>query len=238
MLINQWRTRKKETGIYLILMSGIYLLGLLLFGAVSSDGNDTESIVPLGTILSLSIICIIHLIGCSMTMIGGFNLAVSMGITRRKYVLGFGLFSALELLGFCLTAMVFFFIEKAICTSGIYGTSAQMQAENFILEGSKYLPLGIAGILALELLTTALYLRFGGKVFAAIWLLVIAGPLLARWMDGLGLLDKMTVDLVNNIAGFYAGIGTPAVWLLTVPAEALLAAAAWNMLRRQQVVNL
>lgn len=222
MIKNQWRMRRSEVSVTLAVMAAVYVMGMLLFGSVKA-GDEQMRAVPVGTLLACVIGGIMHVLCGCFSMSCGFNLAVSMGITRKRFVSSYMFFSICELVGVVLVASAFCAGELFINRISFAGVSAGAQEVSFALpkEGELllYAAVVLLGMLASEMILSALLMRFGSNVMWVMWIVPGVGvPMTARWICSL----KLHVT-AEGVAAVFACV---CVILLLV---------SWRMLKRQQV---
>lgn len=222
MIKNQWRMRRSEVSVTLVVMAAVYVIGMLLFGSVKA-GDEQMRAVPMGTLLACIIGGAMHMLCSCFSMACGFNLAVSMGITRKRFVSSYVLFSICELAGVVLVASVLCAGEQFINRISFAGVSAGAQEVSFALpkEGELllYAAVVLLGMLASEMIVSALLMRFGNNAMWVMWIVPGVGvPIAARWIGSL----KLHVT-AKGVAAVFAAV---CVLLLLV---------SWRMLKRQRV---
>lgn len=222
MIKNQWRMRRSEVSVTLAVMAAVYVIGMLLFGSVKA-GDEQMRAVPMGTLLACSIGGIIHVLCSCFSMSCGFNLAVSMGITRKRFVSSYMFFSLCELVGAVFFALVLWAGELFINRISFAGVSAGAQEVSFALphtgELLLYGAVVVFGMFASEMILSALLMRFGSNVMWVMWIVPGVGvPVSIRWICSL----KLHVT-AEGVAAVFAAV---CVILLLV---------SWRMLKRQRV---
>lgn len=222
MIKNQWRMRRSEVSGTLVVMAAVYVIGILLFGAVRA-GDEQMRAVPMGTLLACTIGGIMQVLCSCFSMACGFNLAVSMGITRKRFVPSYMFFSLCELVGAVLFALALWAGELLINRIFFTRVSARAQEVSFVLPHTGELLLyGVVvvfGMLASEMILSALLMRFGSNVMLIMWIVPGVGvPVTARWIDSL----KLHVT-AEGVAAVFAAVCV------------ILLLASWRMLKRQQV---
>lgn len=81
----QLKLDKKDIMIYFLVEAGIFLTGVIVMLCAQRFSNE-DSYFPLGTLMSgMGVVCM-YLFGLGFSLYIGFNLAVSMGKTRRRYL--------------------------------------------------------------------------------------------------------------------------------------------------------
>ena len=224
----QFHTRKKELLQFAGFAAGGYLFGYIIL--VIIGGAVAEEIIPfLGTILAIAAVLFIHFFGIMFSFVGEFNMAISMGATRKSYVTGYLLFTIAELGVLEVLIGVLAAIESGLLK--LFYPGAYNSSIGWYFQG-KVLVATAVGMPVMEIFLAALILRFGMKAFWGIWacfifLMALLSNLsqsekAANLMQHLGLLADRQLTPGGLMA---AGV------LLIL----LLAAASWGLLRRQRV---
>lgn len=233
----QWNMRwvYGETQSVLICLGAVFFLGMIgtLIGIEFFDVRNPPLV---GTIGAFLIAGFGQFILAGFGFASEFNLAVSLGETRKKFVWSFQLFSLAEIVFILLSVFVFFSIEQFV-----YGmvTGAPLW-ENGILELLKigkpqYLAAGIVVILALEMLVQALMLRFGVKAFWVIWGAWMTVSIFGIRLTKLEAFQSLKEVLRNGT--IFAEMGS-AFWVLAAfAASAVTVGISWNILRKQRVTS-
>lgn len=230
----QWKIQwvYGEMGTILVCLGGTFLLGflgVLIFGQIF----HIQEPVPVGTLGALVIAGFGQaLLSCFGFMLE-FNLAVSLGETRKSFVWGYQLFTLLKLIVIVLAVILFGIIEHYV-----YRTVFGMETLNFdiweVLSFVKplYIAVAMVGILAAEMLIQTLILRFGMKAFWVIW---------GFWMFVALVLPRLAkLPLWQPVKAFFSQAAKiqagPAFWVIfTLAASVLAMAVSWGMLRKQRV---
>lgn len=224
----QFHTRKKELLQFAGFAAGGYLFGYIIL--IIIGGAVAEEIIPfLGTILAIAAVLLIHFFGIMFSFVEEFNMAISMGATRKSYVMGYLLFTIAELGVLEVLIGVLAAIESGLLEMfypGVYNSGI-----GWYFQG-KVLVAAAVGLPVMEIFLAALILRFGMKAFWGIWICFIFSMALlsnltqsekaAKLMQHFGLLaDRQLTP---------EGLLTACVLLIL-----LLAAGSWGLLRRQRV---
>lgn len=235
-LRRQWMRRREELLVCLVALAAGCSIGVLLFWRTESPAAVLRIGIPMGSIMGYGAALLVHLIYGIFSMPGEFNLAVTLGGTRRQFVQGSLLFGLAELVGAQIAAGILQKLEIVIygvLFAGIPITRSPIAGESL----AGYLLLLELGILAAEMLTGALLLRFGPRVLWVVMAVVFVLPSVQQGLIDRGLLPEQTLLTQALIAGDLSIVytiprlvGYTAVWLL-------LLAAAWALLRRQQVTG-
>ncbi len=95
----QCKTRKME--VLQFLCSCIWQLCIWNHCYDDHPGNTMEEneCVTLGMLIAMAALVFVHFFGIIFSFVGEFNMAISMGATRRAYVGSYALFNMAELAG-------------------------------------------------------------------------------------------------------------------------------------------
>lgn len=214
---------------FLVAAFGGYVFGIIVMMIIRANTVEKEC-VTLGMLIGMIILVFMHFFGITFSFIGEFNMALSMGATRKSFVGSYALFNMVELAGLELLLFVLGKIELALI-SVIYP-----QCE-IILDVTqyfqwKYLLAVIVGMTVVELFLGAVILRFGMKAFWVVW---------AIWM----FLTLVPVKLSENEVmaakmhqlGEQIGLENIVQYLFAagVVAAVIMAVLGWNLLKKQRV---
>lgn len=226
----QCKTRKMEVLQFLAVAFGSYVFGIIVMMIIRANTMEENECVTLGMLIAMAALVFIHFFGIIFSFVGEFNMAISMGATRRAYVGSYALFNMAELAGLELLLFVLGKIELALI-SVIYP-----QCE-IILDVTqyfqwKYLLAVIVGMTVVELFLGAVILRFGMKAFWvvwAIWMFLTLVP--AKLSENEVMAAKMhqlgeQIGLENIVQYLFAA---------GVVAAVIMAVLGWNFLKKQRV---
>ena len=226
----QCKTRKMEVLQFLAVAFGSYVFGIIVMMIIQANTMEENECVTLGMLIAMIVLVFIHFFGIIFSFVGEFNMALSMGATRKSFVGSYALFNMVELAGLELLLFVLGKIELALI-SVIYP-----QCE-IILDVTqyfqwKYLLAVIVGMTVVELFLGAVILRFGMKAFWVVW---------AIWM----FLTLVPVKLSENEVmaakmhqlGEQIGLENIVQYLFAagVVAAVIMAVLGWNFLKKQRV---
>lgn len=228
----QWMRRREECLVCFAALAAGYVMGNLLSGAMEQGAEAARLGILLGSIFAYGAALLIHVIYGVFSMPTEFNLAVSMGETRKQFVRGQLVFGMAELVGIQIAAKILQELQTAVY--GVLADGMQLTGKS-VAEGflAGYLFLLELGILVAELLVGALLLRFGPKVMWGVTVAVFVLPSVWRGLIDRGLVPEHPPLAQALIAGDMGDripelAGAVAVLLL-------LLATAWGVLRKQQV---
>ena len=229
----QCKTRKMEVLQFLAVAFGSYVFGIIVMMIIRANTMEENECVTLGMLIAMIVLVFIHFFGIIFSFVGEFNMALSMGATRKSFVGSYALFNMVELAGLELLLFVLGKIELALI-SVIYP-----QCE-IILDVTqyfqwKYLLAVIVGMTVVELFLGAVILRFGMKAFWVVW---------AIWM----FLTLVPVKLSENEVmaakmhqlGEQIGLENIVQYLFAagVVAAVIMAVLGWNFLKKQRIYSL
>lgn len=225
----QCKTRKMEVLQFLVAAFGGYVFGIIVMMIIRANTVEKEC-VTLGMLIGMIILVFMHFFGITFSFVGEFNMALSMGATRKSFVGSYALFNMVELAGLELLLFVLGKIELALI-SVIYP-----QCE-IILDVTqyfqwKYLLAVIVGMTVVELFLGAVILRFGMKAFWVVW---------AIWMFLTLVLVKLSENEVMaakmHQLGEQIGLENIVQYLFAagVVAAVIMAVLGWNLLKKQRV---
>lgn len=226
----QCKTRKMEVLQFLAVAFGSYVFGIIVMMIIRANTMEENECVTLGMLIAMIVLVFIHFFGITFSFVGEFNMALSMGATRKSFVGSYALFNMVELAGLELLLFVLGKIELALI-SVIYP-----QCE-IILDVTqyfqwKYLLAVIVGMTVVELFLGAVILRFGMKAFWvvwAIWMFLTLVP--AKLSENEVMAAKMhqlgeQIGLENIVQYLFAA---------GVVAAVIMAVLGWNFLKKQRV---
>ena len=226
----QCKTRKMEVLQFLAVAFGSYVFGIIVMMIIQANTMEENECVTLGMLIAMIVLVFIHFFGIIFSFVGEFNMALSMGATRKSFVGSYALFNMVELAGLELLLFVLGKIELALI-SVIYP-----QCE-IILDVTqyfqwKYLLAVIVGMTVVELFLGAVILRFGMKAFWvvwAIWMFLTLVP--AKLSENEVMAAKMhqlgeQIGLENIVQYLFAA---------GVVAAVIMAVLGWNFLKKQRV---
>lgn len=226
----QCKTRKMEVLQFLAVAFGSYVFGIIVMMIIRANTMEENECVTLGMLIAMIVLVFIHFFGITFSFVGEFNMALSMGATRKSFVGSYALFNMVELAGLELLLFVLGKIELALI-SVIYP-----QCE-IILDVTqyfqwKYLLAVIVGMTVVELFLGAVILKFGMKAFWvvwAIWMFLTLVP--AKLSENEVMAAKMhqlgeQIGLENIVQYLFAA---------GVVAAVIMAVLGWNFLKKQRV---
>lgn len=234
--VKQIKRRTTETLQYLAIMAGGFLVGVAIVSAVAlyfGDGKE-EGIFQLGVILALVITVFLQGFGTIFSFLGEFNLAISMGQTRKSFVWAYEAVSVIQIVVMAAVAFLMGFVEN-----GIYRVilpKAYMEvdivANVFRL---RYLIPGIFAIAVIEMFLQALLLRYGRRAFWGVWVAWMLLWMLPGYLSKNRRLAAGVLEMTDRFAKMGSAAGTAVLMGAGVVFGAVLIGVSWNMLRKQRV---
>lgn len=209
-----------------------YILGIVI-GCILMNGNvGMPCYIPFGAVTAVIIVMLFQAAMTLTTFGRAFNLAVSMGVTRKKFLLGYQLFTLAELLILFLCFGILYRIESA--AAGIFFPAESVtDVLNFLLKIKFLLP-AVLIVWCLEFFIEAVTMKFGAKAWWTIWAVWMAICLGFPNMLVRGLKGKLPAGLMKLGSLFAAGGKT--LWIACgAVIFAVLLLISWNILRKQQV---
>ena len=226
----QCKTRKMEVLQFLAVAFGSYVFGIIVMMIIRANTMEENECVTLGMLIAMAALVFVHFFGIIFSFVGEFNMAISMGATRRAYVGSYALFNMAELAGLELLRFVLGKIESALM-SVIYPQCEVILDLTQYFQW-KYLLAVIVGMTIVELFLGAVTLRFGMKAFWAIWAIWMFVTLVpAKLIENEALAAKM------HQFGMQIGFGNIVQYLVVVGviAAVIMAVLGWNFLKKQSV---
>ena len=225
----QCKTRKMEVLQFLVAAFGGYVFGIIVMMIIRANTVEKEC-VTLGMLIGMIILVFMHFFGITFSFVGEFNMALSMGATRKSFVGSYALFNMVELAGLELLLFVLGKIELALI-SVIYP-----QCE-IILDVTqyfqwKYLLAVIVGMTVVELFLGAVILRFGMKAFWVVWAIWMFLTLVPAKLS-----ENEVIAAKMHQLGEQIGLENIVQYLFAagVVAAVIMAVLGWNFLKKQRV---
>ncbi len=226
----QCKTRKMEVLQFLAVAFGSYVFGIIVMMIIRANTMEENECVTLGMLTAMAVLVFVHFFGIIFSFVGEFNMAISMGATRRVYVGSYALFNMAELAGLELLLFVLGKIELALMR--VIYPQCEIILDLTQYFHWKYLLAVIVGMTVVELFLGAVILRFGMKAFWIIW---------AIWM----FLTLVPAKITENEAlaaklhqfGVQIGFGNVIQYLVVtgIAAAVIMVVLGWNFLKKQRV---
>ena len=220
--MNSFLIQRKVRKAELLQFLGITAVGYLIVVFIVMNVAKENTCATAGTMLAVIAFAFIHLFGITLSFMGDFNMAISLGATRKSFVSGYVLFNLLEIAVLELEIVVFGVVEK------------------FLLENAfpqavitwNYLSGVLVVFTAVEMFFGAVILRYGMKVLWilwAVWMIICLVPM------NIAKNEKLSGELAK-LGLFLGGKFTPqGIVALVIALTIVIAVITWNILRKQRV---
>lgn len=126
----QCKVRKAELLQFLGITAVGYLIGLIVVFIVMNVAKE-NTCATAGTMLAVIAFAFIHLFGITLSFMGDFNMAISLGATRKSFVSGYVLFNLLEIAVLELEIVVFGVVEKFLLENAFPQAVMEIDLTNF-----------------------------------------------------------------------------------------------------------
>lgn len=225
----QCKVRKAELLQFLGITAVGYLIGLIVVFIVMNVAKE-NTCATAGTMLAVIAFAFIHLFGITLSFMGDFNMAISLGTTRKSFVSGYVLFNLLEIAVLELEIVVFGVVEKLLLENAFPQAVMEIDLTNFFTWN--YLSGVLVVFTAVEMFFGAVILRYGMKVLWilwAVWMIICLVPM------NIAKNEKLSGELAK-LGLFLGGKFTPqGIVALVIALTIVVAAITWNILRKQRV---
>lgn len=236
MLQKQLKRRKKEALLFFLIIIAGYVIGvfsMLLISRKSAGEAAEKEVVLIGTVLAMTIGVCLQFFVDIFTFLQEFNIAISMGQTRKSFVWCYEFVSLLELLAVTIILRGFAEIEQLIYCIAVPDIKFLVKAD--VLVQLKIIVPIILGITAVQMLIQALLLRFGMKAFWGIWIVWMTLAFSPSVLSQNKALAEKMVNMAAVLFGVAVHLGE-VFWIMAgVILAGIMAGTAWGFLRRQQV---
>ena len=218
----QCKVRKTELLQFLGITAVGYLIGLIVVFIVMNVAKE-NTCATAGTMLAFIAFAFMHLFGITFSFMGDFNMAISLGATRKSFVSGYVLFNLLEIAVLELEIVVFGVVEKFLLENAFPQAVMEIDLTNFFTWNY------LSGVLVVF---TAVILRYGMKVLWilwAVWMIICLVPM------NIAKNEKLSGELAK-LGLFLGGKFTPqGIVALVIALTIVIAVITWNILRKQRV---
>ena len=82
----QCKTRKMEVLQFLAVAFGSYVFGIIVMMIIRANTMEENECVTLGMLIAMAALVFMHFFGIIFSFVGEFNMAISMGATRRVHI--------------------------------------------------------------------------------------------------------------------------------------------------------
>lgn len=220
-LINHLKLHKKDLLPFLCGLIGFYLFGVLLLCFILWAAADTVSWFRVGSFMALLVLVGFAILSF-LSYHQEFMLALSMGQTRKEFLVIFALRQLIWLLIAYGALFLLYLLEPLIYQAAFPGKLEEV-AFGFLTDW-RFILAVIPSLVLLNMFLGALYSRYGKKFGIILYLL---------WLGACFLVPRLLNHFEEMAAPVQSGIGVLLSWLLAIPPMgwiAIGAAAALAML--------
>ena len=208
--VKHWKVNRSGTLMMLAFQLGLFLMGVVMVLGINAFLNDDQDYAAIGGMMALMATVMGGLTRGSAGMIR-YRLAVSMGYTRRAYMLVDPVLTLMN----CTVGVVFAWVLNQLelrLYAAIYpGWEVDLDIFS-VMEWWHCLVL-ILGVCLLDFLFGALLLRFGAKGFAAVWFPLCFLPLIVmKSVDAAADGGASLLAQIGRGIAFLTGLLSPAMW--------------------------
>lgn len=197
------KANRDRLGTMLVLQGGVFVLGVLLVIFINASINQDPDYAAIGGMMALFCTAFTGLVyGFGIAGVH-YGLAISMGQTRRDYILAAPLCSALFTLLGVAVAWVLTQLEKGLYRLVYPGYTCELDILAMVPWWG--LALGVLGVVVAEFLLGAMGLRFGQKGLLFVWLPLCLAP---------SLLGNSVSAARKGGTSLLAGLGRGILWLV------------------------
>ena len=189
---------------------GAFIFGVILMTAIARI--DAEEVFQLGTLMAVLIGGLVSVGFGIFSYIQGFNQAVSMGRTRRSFVLSYMVFGAVQQILICVAIFLYYQIETAM----LHVLYPDLAIDNSFAQALdvRWAVLFVAAAAMAYSFFGALLLKYGKKAFWVIWAFWMAGCILpGRIVEAVKEESPSVLGVVGRWIGGTAGSLTITQWL-------------------------
>lgn len=188
--------------------------------------------IPMGTIAALMMAVIMQIMIRVIVFPKNYNLAVSMGITRREFLIGYQLYNLLEFVIVIFGVWVLYLIEGVVAK--VCFSNEPMAEYMDIIFQIKFIVPVLLVLCCLEIFVEAVTMRFGAKAWWTLWAfwmaMCLGGPkLLVKGVKGMLPAGMQKLGSLLVAGGPVLWVSCSAVFLV------VLLIVSWNIMKKQQV---
>lgn len=236
MIKKQIKRRKKEARLELLVISGIYLFTIAVvlgIGIYHRNRQEVVEVFPAGSVFGILVGMSFWFFAGSFYFMREFNMAVSMGQTRKKFVWCYELVSVLEILAMLVLLKGFAAVEKGIYHWLLPEAKSFLEV-NRIISWNRVAVI-VLGVVAVQMLIQALLLRYGMKVYWVLWFIWMLAAYTPNFVSEESVIAKKGTEFVNWVIRAAELFGGNFWIIVCLLASGGFAGIAWYFLRRQQV---
>ena len=214
------RATKDGVLVMLAMQSFLFLLGFIIVLIVNAFLNDEKDYAAIGSMMGLMGIIFGGLLRGAGAPVR-YRMAVSMGHTRRAYILSDPIVTALNCLIGITFAWVLNFLETHLYEVLYPGWECDFTIDLFFRW--QFILITVLGVCILDFCLGALQLRFGAKGFAIIWFPLCFAPMIVSnsvnaYQDG----GTSLLAQIGRGLCFLAGLLSPLLWAVVGGAVVLV----------------
>lgn len=215
-----------------IAMAATYVVGMGIACLCMNIGKKSLYYIPIGTGMAMIMTAIMQVIMRVVTFSNNFNIAVSMGVTRREFLIGYQLFNLAELVVFTVCFWVLYLMEGLFARL-CFPKEPMIENMNVLFQIKVIVPFLLV-LCCLEIFVEAVTMRFGAKAWWTLWAfwmaMCLGGPkLLVKGLKGLLPAGVQKLGSLLVAGGPVLWVSCSAVFLV------VLLIVSWNIMKKQQV---
>ena len=234
MLKKQLKRREKELIIGLFILIGVYFLVMGVVLTMGIYGNGLQEVFMAGTLFSMVLGLLLSSFIGPFSFLQEFNMAISMGQTRKRFVWHYELVSVLEFLAMAVLGKGFLVLEEQIYRWVMPEVRFLFRLD-WIFEW-KHVVIIILGVVAVHMLMQALVLRYGMKVYWGIWFVWMLLAYTPNLLSKDSAIVQKGMAFVGWVIQIAAEFGRNFWTLIGLGVFGGLVGIAWIFLRKQQVM--
>lgn len=171
-----WKLNQKSFLLTLLFYPAMFLVGIGMLALILWLDDEPSGWFPMGTIMAIMLTPILSIVG-GVFYPQSFNLSLSMGRTRRDFMVSYALRQILWLLCGYILILILNRIEMTVLPALLGGYSEDEMPMDFLTDWRIIVPV-IAALVLLHMFIGSLFSRFGkiaGLVLYVVWMAVCLG---------------------------------------------------------------
>lgn len=238
MIVKLCKQRMEEVIWLWIISAGAFLFGAVMLGVAMHFSHEGDTTFEIGTLMVAMITLFYLFFAGGYGFAKEFNLAVGMGITRKKFVPAYVITAVIINTLQMIILYISHFAEKLEIATFYSGWTQEKGIELFLF--SKFVIPAIIGFAALQALIGCLYLRYGRRAFWGIWFIWMALCLLPSRIEAAmkannnSALSKLGDVIVSTVTGVTQWQAIALIGIITVVSLII----TYLLARKQQVSSL
>lgn len=236
--VNMWKLYLPELYQMLVIMLIGEVFGIVLVRIIVSVDPTVNGYVSLGSFISICLGMFVTVLSCIITYGTKFNLAVSMGCTRKEFFsvhwIGTILFILIEIVA----VLIFGLLETGLGKI-MYANTSLSEELNLLpyLMNYKVITALLLFVPAMGIFAGSLVMKFQMKAFWALWavwmFLFLGGAKVSELISENP--DGRLADVVSGVFAFFKGLTGPAIVLLLLVIFAVVFGISAILVRKQEV---